>query len=117
MTNDDQDAIQQQQRNERQGHASVQRLLAAMEEMLVDQGRAFPENFLPLRQSGSSIIVVFNEHEEVLALIRRDADGNRQVLHALNVTPGPDFGRPLDALLRGAFEAVPLPSAKPPTMQ
>jgi hypothetical protein len=112
----DEQRIQQQGINENRGRGSTQRFLAAMEEMLVDQKRAFPEAFLPLRQSGSSIIVVFNEHEGALGLIRRDADGNREVLHALNVTPGPDFGRPLDALLRGALEAVPLPSAKPPMM-
>jgi hypothetical protein len=112
----DEERVQQQAVNENRGHRSTQGFLAAMEEMLVDQGRAHPEAFLPLRQSGSSIVVVFDEHEGLLGIVRRDQDGRKEVLHALNVTPGPDFSRPLDALLRGALEAVPLPSAKPPMM-
>ncbi len=112
----DEDRIKQQAINEQRRRSSTQRFLVAMEEMLVDQGRADPEAFLPLRQSGSSVIVVFNDHEGALAIIRRDAEGNREVLQALNVTPGSDFGRPLDAILRGALEAVPLQREKAQTM-
>ncbi len=73
--------------------------------------RAFSENV--------GLIVRYHEHDAYLALGVRCGDSRLHVLHAVSADrhDRTTFARPLDAILIAAMQAVPLPTAKPETMQ
>jgi hypothetical protein len=110
----DEARVQAQAKNELTARGTVIRVLESIEESAVAYGKAFPENFLRLREPGMSLVVVFDEHDQTVVFGVRDAAGQRHVCHAVCVDRNVEvFGRSLDAVLRGVLNAVPLDGKTP----
>ncbi len=117
---DQQQVIDQQIENERAARIAAADAVGAVFAWAYAAAKAFPENVgVQAWQSGAELILRYDEHEALLAIGVRAADGSLHVLHAVSADRhSPEiFGRPLDAIMRAAIEAVPLPSAKSPTLQ
>jgi hypothetical protein len=112
----DEPRVQAQAKNELAARRTLLRVLEDIEESAVAYGKAFPENFLRLREPGMSLVVVFDEHDQTVVFGVRDAAGQRHVCHAVCVDRNVEvFGRSIDAVLRASLDAAPL-DAKPPTL-
>jgi hypothetical protein len=103
--------------NELTARRTLLRVLEDIEESAVAYGKAFPENFLGLREPGMSLVVVFDEHDQTVVFGVRDAAGKRHVCHAVCVDRNVEvFGRALDAVLRSTLDAVPQSTEPKPPM-
>ena len=120
MTDDQQNAMERQIEHERAARIEASNAIEAVFKWAVAAVRAFPENVgAAAWQSGGSLILRYHEHDAYLALGVRSADGTLHVLHAVSADrhDPATFARPLDAILIAEMLAVPLSTAKPPTMQ
>ncbi len=120
MSQDSQDVVDQQIQNERAARSKAADAIGAIFDWASAAAKAFPENVGAIAwQSGGNLILRYDEHDAVLVLGVRAADGALHTLHAVSADRHEPaiFGRPLDVILRAALEGVPLPSAKPQTMQ
>ena len=107
---------QQQARNEYMARQDAAAALGAIFKWATSAGRAFPENVaIQLRQAGATLRLQYDEHDAILVLGVCTADGRRHVLHAVSadMTSADTFGRPLDAILRAALDAVPFDEKTP----
>jgi hypothetical protein len=115
-----QQAVEQQIQNERLKRIAAADALGAFFNWGFAVARAHPEDIgIQAWQSGATLELRYSEHDAVLVLGVRAADGTKYALHAASAdrTSPESFGRPLDSLLRAALEAVPLPQSKPQMLQ
>jgi hypothetical protein len=110
--------IKQQAINELDAREAALRVYDAVMAWAEAAATAFPENFTRLREPALHMTVVYDEADGRMDLGVRDSKGIHSVLHAVAMDLKKEiFARPLDRVLIAALNAVPLPSAKPPTMQ
>jgi hypothetical protein len=120
MSQDNQDVVDQRIRNERAARSKAAGAIGAVFDWAFAAAKAFPENVGAIAwQSGGNLILRYDEHDAVLVLGVRAADGKLHTLHAVSADRNNPaiFGRPLDAILRAALEGAPLPTTKPLPMQ
>ena len=107
--------IKQQTLNELAAREAALRVYDAVMAWAEASATAFPENFTRLREPGLDMTLVYDARDGRMDLGVRDREGKNHVVHAVAMDLKKDvFGRPLDALLIAALNAVPR-DATPPT--
>ena len=104
-----QQLVDKQIEDERQTRMEAADAIGGVFRWSFSAARAFPENIgVQAWQAGGTLEFRYSEHDGVLILGVRAADGKLHVLHAVSADlKSPEtFGRPLDAILRAALEAV-----------
>lgn len=100
MTENQQQVVDQQIENERAARVAAADAIGAVFAWAYAAAKAFPKNVgIQAWQSGAELIVRYDEHDAVLALGVRSADGAKHPLHVVSAdrTSPEIFGRPLVA--------------------
>jgi hypothetical protein len=84
MTDEHQDVIDKQIENERNARVEAANAIEGVFKWAVAVVRAFPENVgAAAWQSGSNLILRYDEHDAILVLGVRAADGSQNMLHVV----------------------------------